>query len=130
MKRFKSSTVGACIYNFNILTVKLSFLYFYRRLFPQSSFKVALLAIGAFIISSSVAFLFLDILQCVPPASQWEPAVKGKCVNFTAVVLAAGVINVVTDFAILLLPMPVLWNLKVSGARKRMIICTFMLGGL
>ena len=55
---------------------------------------------------------------------------KGKCINFTAVVLAAGVINVVTDFTILILPMPVLWNLKVSKARKRMTMGTFMLGGL
>lgn len=81
-------------------------------------------------VSSTIAFLFLDVLQCVPPASQWNTSIKGKCINFTAVVIAAGVINVVTDFMILFLPMPVLWNLKVSPARKRMIMSTFALGGL
>lgn len=118
------------MYNMNILTVKLSFLYFYRRLFPQRSFKIALYATGAFILFSTIAFLFLDVLQCTPPASQWDHSIKGKCVNFTAVVMASGVINVVTDFTILFLPMPVLWNLQVSAARKRMIMSTFMLGGL
>ena len=126
----QSATVGACMYNLSIFTVKISFLYFYRRLFPHRSFKIALLANGAFITTSTIAFLFLDILQCVPPAAQWNSSIEGKCINFTAVVLAAGVINVVTDFVILILPVPVLWNLKVSTGRKIMIMGTFMLGGL
>ena len=128
--RLEATIMATSLYICSILAIKLSFLYFYRRLFPQRWFKLSLLTVGAFIVSSNMAFVFLFILNCVPPASQWDKRIRGKCIDFTTVVLAAGITNVITDFMILILPMPVLWNLKMSPARKRMTMGTFMLGGL
>ncbi len=126
----QSSLVTAVLYNFSILAIKLSILYFYRRIFPQRWFKQVLLATGGLITGSTVASMVCDVLQCVPINSQWDPTVKGHCINFASVILASGIVTVVTDFILLCLPMPLIWRLKISAPRKRLVMSSFLLGGL
>ena len=113
-----------------MFAIKMSILHFYRRMFPQQWFKYALLGTGATVAGSSIAQLPCDILQCVPVRSQWDPNVKGKCNNFGAIILGFGILNIITDVMTLVLPIPVIWRLKLSPARKRLVMSTFMLGGL
>ncbi|MCJ1454841.1 hypothetical protein MMC28_005194 [Mycoblastus sanguinarius] len=113
-----------------MFTTKMSILYFYRRIFPQRWFKYTLIAAGTIVSGSAIAQLPCDILQCRPIRSQWDPNVKGKCSDFGSIILGFGVLNIITDVMLLILPLPVLWRLKISASRKRLLISVFLLGGL
>lgn len=88
------------------------------------------MALGGFVIAYSLAQVFVDIFQCVPISSAWDPSKTGKCVSYGAFVLTMGIINIVTDVIMLVLPMPLLWKLRVSSPRKWMLMIMFSLGGL
>ena len=118
------------LYNPAIFTTKLSILLFYYRIFPGPRFKVILWLVGAFVLAYSIAAAAVNLFQCVPVESVWNPAIKSRCVNLGADLIALSSINVVTDFLILCLPMPQLWQLHTSRARKIQISGMFLLGGL
>lgn len=69
-------------------------------------------------------------LHSMPIDSNWKPKVKHYCVNtdIGATIIAA--FNVVTDFAILILPMPLLYKLQKPMKEKIQIMGMFLLGGL
>ncbi|KAL9595034.1 MAG: hypothetical protein Q9219_006684 [cf. Caloplaca sp. 3 TL-2023] len=124
-----STTVTAACYNTGNLSIKLSILYLYRRIFPSHRLKIVFITVGLFAIGQWIAFNFVTIFQCVPIAAQWEPRPDAYCVNYSAASFIAGFLNVITDVIILASPMPAVWHLKVSKARKRLITVTFLLGG-
>lgn len=72
----------------------------------------------------------VNIFQCVPVKSGWDPTVKGRCVNIGLDLVILSSINVVTDAAILCLPIQQIWKLKMSWTRKAQIGGLFLLGGL
>lgn len=111
------------------MAIKLSILYFYARIFPQRWFKYALVGAGAFTCGIAISQLPVDVVQCVPIQSQWDPNVEGKCINFGAGTLAIGIANIFTDIVLFILPMPILWRLQVSASKKRMLTLVFLLGG-
>ena len=81
-------------------------------------------------VAYSLAQVFFDIFQCVPISSAWNPSETGKCLPYGALVLAMGIVNIITDVIMLVLPMPLLWKLNVSKSRKWMLMIMFSLGGL
>ena len=81
-------------------------------------------------LSYSTAQSLVEIFECSPIDSLWNPQVKGKCINLSAELIASSVLNVVTDFLLLVLPLPILWRLQISMERKLELIGIFLLGGL
>lgn len=125
----QTAILGAVTYVTTLGAIKFSILYFYARLFPQRWFKLALIGTGAFTGALSIAQIPVDVVQCVPIQSQWDPEVKGKCVHFGTFILAAGIANIATDVILLILPMPILWQLQVSASRKRILLLVFVIAG-
>ena len=107
----------------------MSILYFYNRVFPQKWFKYSLIALGLFISGHMIAFNFVAIFQCRPIRSQWNPSIPSHCLNYEAAILIGGIVNILTDFVMLIIPMPLLWGLKLSKSRKLMLTSVFLLGG-
>lgn len=54
----------------------------------------------------------------------------GSCINRPAVYLANGVLNVVTDFVILLLPVPMIRGLQMPFRQKLLLAAMFSVGSL
>ncbi|KAI9790932.1 MAG: hypothetical protein M1816_004693 [Peltula sp. TS41687] len=54
----------------------------------------------------------------------------GKCINVLAAGVAGSVINIFTDFVILLLPMPMVWRLRLPMRQKIAVIGIFATGAL
>lgn len=109
---------------------KISILMLYNRIFPLPWFRKTILGLGIFIVAYSVPQMFGTIFQCVPIHYQWTPGVVPKCIDYVAMIIACGVINIFTDFAILALPLPVLWRLQVSQHRKMALSFMFLIGSL
>ncbi|KAJ8065225.1 hypothetical protein OCU04_005930 [Sclerotinia nivalis] len=69
---------------------------------------------GAFYFSIFVAF----ILACVPRAKITDPSLPGTCISINGSILATSVFNIVSDLSILILPLVVVWSLRIPLKRK------------
>lgn len=118
------------MYNVSIPATKLSILFLYKRIFPQPWFNRTLMGLGAFIIAYSIAQIFGDIFQCIPVSSLWGATVAKHCIDYPKLIISMGVVNTITDIVMLALPIPLLWNLNLSLARKRLLTALFLMGGL
>lgn len=105
-------------------------LFLYRRIFPSKRFRNVLFGI-AFLVTGWLFPSFLGtVLMCVPIRSNWDPNIKGACIDYGKGTLSMGIVNVLLDFIILGAPMPLLWKLQMSVRRKIMLSCAFAVGGM
>ncbi|PSR79597.1 hypothetical protein BD289DRAFT_375278 [Coniella lustricola] len=118
------------LYCFVMGLIKLSLLFLYNSIFPQRQFRWVLW-FTAFLIVSWVAYGTLTgILECVPVSALWDTTIaKSYCIDYGTLVVVAGVHNIVLDFIILILPMPLVWRLSMSRQKKFMLVFTFAMGG-
>lgn len=73
-----------------------------------------------------LAAFFGDTFTCYPVEKQWDTTIPGRCIDYGAITLGIGIINVIIDFILLGLPLPILWNLQMSTRRK--VLLAFTLG--
>lgn len=114
--------------------VKISILDFYTKVFSTSKrFRHIcwgiMAVVAAYWISTFVRMFFL----CTPFAAMWEPALLqtvpgARCLNLTAVYLSVSIINLLIDFTLFLLPMPLLWGLQMHPRKKLSLMFIFGLG--
>ena len=83
-------------------------------------------------IAVTIAFYFVHILftiiQCVPREKIESPWIDGHCFDTTANFKASGIFNIISDFAIFLLPISPLLKLQVNVRRKIALILLFATG--
>lgn len=121
------------VYSPTISIAKLSILLMYLRLFmPDRSTRTRTYYLTHFIIWCNMLF-YLSIMvvtgcQCIPRRKIWSPSVPGKCVNPHAVLVVTAIINLISDFSILLLPIRSIWRLQLSLRRKLAISAVFATG--
>lgn len=76
------------------------------------------------------AIILATIFQCQPLNKLWQPLVDGKCPITGRLFLANSVLNVITDFFVLLVPIPMIVRLQVSTRQKMVVSSLFALGSL
>ena len=70
-----------------------------------------------------------QIVMCTPREKIWNPLLDtGHCFDMYATFQATSVFNVISDFAILILPMPSVWKLQISFKRKISMTAIFATG--
>jgi len=74
------------------------------------------------------AFTFVYI--CQPIKKYWDVAVPGSCLDYKAVFLVGGCLNVITDVVMLLLPIWLLWPLRLPLKQKIGVTMILMTGSL
>ncbi|KAH8687650.1 hypothetical protein BGZ60DRAFT_394117 [Tricladium varicosporioides] len=115
-------------YFISLSFTKFSILAFYWRLFQASRLRVGIYAVGITVIVWCFASIIAVSLTCVPFKAFWDPAVVGRCIDIGKYYFATSVPNVVTDFVLLLMPLPHLVKLKVSFWRKVVVLGLFCVG--
>ncbi|KAG6358972.1 hypothetical protein INS49_012492 [Diaporthe citri] len=109
--------------------LKFSILKLYGSIFISRRFHYCLWAVHAFVAGLTISAAGVSIGQCTPIAYGWDQTIPGgSCVNYGLLVLIAGVLNVVTDLVILILPIPSVLRLQISKQKKHLIIFTFAMG--
>ena len=78
----------------------------------------------------TTAAALVNIFQCSPVEAAWNPSIPHKCVNLQAMLKVISVEDVLTDVLILCLPLPMVWQLKMSTKLKWQITGMFLVGGL
>lgn len=85
----------------------------------------------AFTVGYSVAFILAIILACNPIEKNWDITItEGHCVNKGALYLGHTSINAATDLITLLLPIPVVIQLKLPSLQKLGVVLMFVVGSL
>ncbi|KAL4935725.1 hypothetical protein BDV06DRAFT_228558 [Aspergillus oleicola] len=117
------------IYTMSVSLAKISVLLFYRRIFaPSKPFLQATVAMGALVIGYWVAAIFGLIFAYSPIEAQFEPWLPNKSINTEALWMSTGIINMLLDISILLMPQPLVWRLQMSCRRKTLLSIVFSLG--
>ncbi|KAL8830373.1 MAG: hypothetical protein Q9170_005754 [Blastenia crenularia] len=108
---------------------KIAILLFYLRLNPAKSFRYSTFAVLGLTVTYLVSFEIAQIFQCNPVRKLWRPLIPGKCLNFYPVYVAIPIINVIIDFMVLLLPIPMLVKLHANRRTKIVLGVIFAFSG-
>ena len=105
----------------------------YLRIFtPDRSTKTKTYYLTHFIIWFNMLFYLAIVIvtgcQCIPWRKIWNPSMPGKCINFHAVLVVTAIMNLLSDFSILLLPIRSIWRLRLSPKRKWALSAVFATG--
>lgn len=124
--------VTTCVFPVACAALKFSILIFYHRIFPFRKFTISCIGIGFVVIAWFIAFIVASFLSCRPLAYYWDKSIAGgHCINLVHVSFyITSPPDILTNFAILALPLPWLWNLQMQLQRKVVVICIFILGSL
>ncbi|KAL4811894.1 hypothetical protein BDW67DRAFT_189207 [Aspergillus spinulosporus] len=124
----KYLVVAEILYVYNLVWTKMSILLFYYRIFHFPYFKRWAYVIGTFIVLWVICITFLFIFICVPVEKLWYPQLPGRCINQVATWIANAISTIVTDLAILILPIPQIWSLQLRLSEKMALTFAFSLG--
>ncbi|KAL2842380.1 hypothetical protein BJY01DRAFT_264497 [Aspergillus pseudoustus] len=106
---------------FTVTPAKLSILLFYVRIFETRSFKTLSYIVGSLVL----------VFRCSPVQYTWNKnIVGGSCFNQQAFYRYVSLPNILTDFVILVMPMPLVWKLQTRLTHKLALTGVFLLGGL
>ncbi|KAL8730733.1 MAG: hypothetical protein Q9181_004571 [Wetmoreana brouardii] len=104
-----------------IFVTKLSILLQYIRIFMPDragvTYRTTQLIIW-FNLLYYTALMFADIFQCTPREKIWHPWVAGRCINLRVTYIAGATINIVSDVAMLVLPLNAVWHLHMPNKKK------------
>ena len=110
--------------------VKYSILLLYLRLFAVGNrLRYAIYTMMAIVTGLLIAGELSYIFGCRPLAKLFDRNVPGTCINDQAQLLSVALINMVTDFGIFALPLPVIWSLQLSRQQK-LIVTGILASGL
>ena len=79
---------------------------------------------------AGLALTFLNFFQCIPAHAAFDDAMmeNSKCIDIVTLYLSSAPVNIVTDLAILFLPMPILTGMKLPRNEKIILVATFSFG--
>lgn len=114
------------------MALKTSILVFYLRLSKntQQVLRIASWIVLAIVNVSGAVLTFLNIFQCRPIVAAFSYSYTGQpqCIPLLTEFICSAPINIVTDLAILALPIPVLTGMRLPRRQKYILVITFSLG--
>jgi hypothetical protein len=116
------------VFAVSLLMVKMSIMFFYLRVFVNPGLRMATKIVMGVVLLWSCANIIQVFLICRPFRSTYDITVTGTCGNRQGSFIAIGAFNVVTDFIILLLPVPTVWKLHMPTSAKVALTGVFSVG--
>ena len=83
-----------------------------------------------FVMALGVAIVIGDLLICRPLSLEWHLVHPGVCNHRRELAIAFNSGSIATDLFIILLPMPLVWGLRMGTRRKIEVTVVFALGWL
>lgn len=127
---FKIMYAGVLLYIFTCLFVKVSIVLFYRRLGHETNYIRGVWGLIIFNILICITMATPAAFSCKPVAFFWDTTIPGgKCIDQQKLYTVNTALNVTMDFAILLLPIPIVWKAQMALKKRLIVIGLFALGG-
>ncbi|KAI9650356.1 ATP-dependent RNA helicase [Ciborinia camelliae] len=112
-------------------SVKISILHLYTEIFPNTRVRRICYGIGALSGFYLISVIIEAFFFCHPIAYNWNKAIPGgHCSDQSTAFLSAGIINLLIDLSVVILPMPMLLFLHMDWKRKLGVAAMFSLGFL
>lgn len=119
------------LYNPTLMAVKSAILVFYlaltksERLFRWANY-VTLFVVNA----AGLTLTFVNIFQCNPVGAAFisTPLADAECIDIITLYLSSSPVNIITDLAILFLPIPLLTQMRLPRKQKIILVITFGFG--
>ncbi len=70
----------------------------------------------------------LTSIKCTPREKLWNPRIPGHCISTHQLGVASGTVNVISDFSIFILPLPIIRRLQMSTEKKVRVYGCFCFG--
>ncbi|KAJ5721628.1 uncharacterized protein N7483_009562 [Penicillium malachiteum] len=116
------------IYFSAVVPAKLAIIHLYLHIFTDKKLRITCWVVAAIIMGNWFGTTIAGFLACHPLSYFWTQ--KGKCFNINAFFRWSGLGNILTDTIMLVLPIPMVWNLHASIRLKLGIAFTFFLGSI
>jgi fucose permease len=115
------------------MATKTSILIFYLRMSrnTQKILRIASYVTLAIVNVAGVVLTFLNAFQCSPVSAAYDPGQNNSnstCISIVTLYLCSAPVNIITDLAILVLPIPVLTGMRLPQRQKTVLVVTFALG--
>ncbi|KAL8961375.1 MAG: hypothetical protein Q9193_002066 [Seirophora villosa] len=112
-----------------LMLTKLSVLCLYHRIFVQRTFRILTWVLGVIVVLWWVGAFFADVFLCVPAKHLWRPDVPAHCGNRHLLGILEPIPWIATDLAILVMPLPFVWQLHLPAMQRVGLGGLFLLGG-
>lgn len=106
----------------------MSMLWLYTRIFTIRQFQRWAYGVMGVVVCYFIAFLVLFMTNCQPLSHLWDPVPGGWCRELTDEEYTSVAFNLLIDLGIVILPMPVLWRLKMPLQNKISVSIMFGIG--
>ncbi|KAJ5880796.1 uncharacterized protein N7473_011849 [Penicillium subrubescens] len=128
----KASYATTLIYVPMVFIIKVALLAVMGRVFAPHRRKIKVIYISIVImLCYYIPALFIKIFFCEPISAYWLGTLNGgKCLDQRKVIIADSVISIAGDLWILVLPVPLIWSLQMTSAKKMRVIGILGAGGL
>ncbi|KAJ5936610.1 hypothetical protein N7466_003060 [Penicillium verhagenii] len=109
-------------------SIKISIICFYRRVFTTPRFQQYTFALNCLIAAWGTGIFLACAGQCQPLNAYWNKSIAGHCFNANLFFIVNQAFNVLMDFVILVLPVPMIWNLHRAWQDKLALNGVFAIG--
>ncbi|THW00783.1 MFS general substrate transporter [Aureobasidium pullulans] len=127
----RSQYAFSVLYNPALMAEKTSILVFYLSLSKTNrTFRWATIATLFVVNAAGIALTLVTLFQCSPVGAAFRypvPAVH-HCTDIITIYLSSAPVNIITDLAILFLPMPILTSMRLPKKQKTILVITFGFG--
>ena len=101
----------------------------YQRIFTTHDpyVKFALYTVGSVLVGWAASGFFTTVFQCWRVHAIWDHT-GSDCLDLVRALVGLATINTILNGAVLILPIPMLWNLRIPRQQKVAVISVFVLG--
>lgn len=124
---------GELTYLATLPVLKMSFLFFYKRIFSEQTIQPFIIGTIIFNAVWGVTIIMVAVSACAPISyfwHQWDHEHQGRCISIGAMNWANASLSIVLDLWMLALPLSQLVRLELSPFKKFGVILMFSLGAL
>lgn len=119
------------IYCVAVTFPKLAILDIYLHVLVERWQRICCYVVAAIITLSMIVNIPTVIWQCSPVSYLWDKSIPGGwCNNIPEHYFLASIPNIVTDVAMLIIPLPMIWKLHTSRRVKWGLSATFLAGSM
>lgn len=121
-------------YIITVTLVRISILLLLRRVFIVEPFSIITSIVGAACVAWGISIFFANVFQCTPFMDAFDPDVvmtlSKKCIDLQAMFYGALGTAFILDFIILILPLHLIWRLRLPTRKKFELTVILSLGGM
>lgn len=130
VKFYKLFLAIQLMYFASAVSIKTSLILLYYRIFGVVRwFRWLLATVLAIVVLYFIVCLFVAVFECSPVSFYWDKTIEtGSCINQNQFYRWNGVANLLIDFTIWSLTLPVVWQLHLSMRQRLSLSFVFVLG--